>query len=66
MKKLLDLRFVIGVFFTVVGSLLILYHFIGESATESNTMINIWCGVLFLLFGISMIVLSYLQKIEED
>lgn len=66
MKKLLDLRFVIGAFFTVVGSLLVIYHFVNVQAVVSSTMINIWCGSLFILFGIGMITLSYVQKIDED
>lgn len=66
MKKLLDLRFVIGAFFTVIGFLLVIYHFAGTTNTRSNTSVNIWCGILFLIFGIGMIILSYLQKLGEE
>ncbi len=66
MKKLLDLRFVIGAFFTVVGCLLVIYYFVGASGVSGAALVNIWCGVLFVLFGIGMITLSYIQKIDED
>jgi uncharacterized membrane protein len=65
MKKLLDLRFVIGVFFAVVGLLLFIYHFAGTVNAVLNTSVNIVCSIFFTLFGISMIVLSYLQKIDD-
>lgn len=55
MNKLFDLRFVIGLFFFIVGILLIAYHFIFSVAKED---INLWCGALFILFGIIMILLS--------
>jgi uncharacterized membrane protein len=66
MKKLLDLRFVIGMFFTIVGVLLVIYHFAGTVNTALNTSVNIWCGILFMLFGISMIILSYVQKLMDE
>ena len=64
MKKLLDLRFVIGSFFAIVGILLVLYYLL-SSKGAGETMINIWCGILFLLFGGVMIFLSYINKIKE-
>jgi uncharacterized membrane protein len=66
MKKLLDLRFVIGMFFTIVGLLLAIYHFTGTVNAALNTSVNIWCGLLFMLFGISMITLSYVQKLTDE
>lgn len=66
MKKLLDLRFVIGVFFAVVGSLLVIYHFVVGTAALFSASVNLWSGLLFILFGISMIILSYLQKLDDD
>ena len=66
MKKLLDLRFVIGMFFSVVGVLLIIYHFAGTVNTSFSPTVNLWCGILFLVFGIGMIVLSYVHKITDE
>ncbi len=66
MKKLFDLRFVIGMFFAVVGLLLIIYHFaVNVKAVKYHT-INIWSGILYLLFGIVMIVLSFKNKLPEN
>ena len=64
MKRLFDLRFVIGLFFGVVGVLLLGYSFFsGDVAAVS---INRWCGVLFLLFGVFMIYLHYAADKRTD
>ncbi|MBS1919384.1 MAG: hypothetical protein JST17_03930 [Bacteroidetes bacterium] len=55
MNKLFDLRFVIGCFFLIVGVLLLLYGFFSDATEQS---VNRWCGSIFLLFGIIMLVLS--------
>lgn len=62
MKKLFDLRFVIGVFFLVVGILLLGYGLLG-AATEI-VHVNTWCGVIFTVFGVFMLGLSYKKPIE--
>jgi sulfite exporter TauE/SafE len=64
MNKLFDLRFVIGAFFTVIGILLLGYSFTATSA-ENTQVVNRWCGIVFMIFGIFMIVLS-LQKDADD
>lgn len=64
MEKLFDLRFVIGLFFTVVGLLLLGYHFLDSMVTEE--MVNLWTGGIFLLFGVFMVVLSYKQAPPEE
>jgi hypothetical protein len=65
MRKLFDLRFVIGAFFTVVGILLLIYGFIVE--TEQASPVNRWCGGVFTLFGLVMIILSFQKTtIPED
>ena len=63
MNKLFDLRFVIGSFFSIAGILLLIYGFFIEAKEASS--VNKWCGGLFLLFGIVMIILS-LQKDAQD
>ncbi len=55
MNKLIDLRFVIGLFFLVVGILLFIYHFFITGETEG---VNLWCGILFIVFAIIMLLLS--------
>ncbi len=66
MKKLLDLRFVIGVFFVSVGVLLMFYHFFGKTNTEMSTTVNIWSGIVYFAFGVFMIVLSYGRKLNDN
>jgi len=64
MNKLFDLRFVIGLFFTVVGLLLVGYHFFASANTTQA--VNLWCGIVFSCFGIFMVILSYKQVLVED
>jgi hypothetical protein len=63
MNKLFDLRFVIGSFFSITGILLLIYGFLIES--KQLGPVNRWCGGLFLIFGVIMIILS-LQKEAQD
>lgn len=66
MKKLLDLRFVIGVFFTIVGILLVVYFIFESYYTATNSSVNAWCGSFFILFGILMIAISYRDIITDE
>ncbi|MGZ3810421.1 MAG: hypothetical protein ACXVB0_15230 [Mucilaginibacter sp.] len=61
MDRLLDLRFVIGLFFLTVGALLVVYTSF-SSNDEQYVMINGSCGALFTVFGIMMIWLSRNRK----
>ncbi len=56
MNKLFDLRFMIGLFFLVVGILLTIYGL--ASGDHENAAINWRCGLLFTVFGVVMICLS--------
>lgn len=58
-SKIFDLRFVIGLFFTVIGLLLLIYNL--TSDTPSN--VNKWSAIAFLIFGVGMILLSF-KKVE--
>ena len=51
MNRLLDLRFVIGLFFLITGILLLLYSFFSAGLAET---VNRWCGIVFIAFGIFM------------
>jgi len=62
MNKLLDLRFVIGLFFTVVGLMLLVFSL--TSATV-HSPVNTWSGIVFTIFGVLMIILSF-QKDAND
>lgn len=65
MNKLLDLRFVIGLFFLATGSLLVGHYVIVGKSQGDYPTINLWSGMGFLLFGVFMVLLS-LRKEEEE
>lgn len=66
MNKLLDLRFVIGLFFTIVGLLLLGYSFFSAELTDAARTVNRWCGVVFALFGVFMVVLSFRKDAHDE
>jgi multisubunit Na+/H+ antiporter MnhG subunit len=69
MNKILDLRFVIGVFFTLVGLLLLGYGLIEFNYCydcAKYRSINRWCGIIFTLFGIVMILLSFVKDAHDE
>ncbi len=61
MNKLSDLRFVIGIFFAIVGVFLTLYYLFSnhEGPHDVHPLINFRSGLSFLAFGLLMIFLSY-------
>lgn len=63
-NNILDLRFVIGVFFTIVGLLLLVYSFMPDGETAQS--VNRWCGMVFGIFGIVMIVLSFTGNADDE
>lgn len=65
MNKLLDLRFVIGLFFLATGVLLAGYYLLTGKSPGDYPSVNLWCGSVFLLFGTFMVFVSYKNKIEE-
>lgn len=65
MSKLFDLRFIIGLFFTVVGLMLLIYGLMTRNEVANAHEVNRWCGACFTLFGLIMIVLSF-QKDAHD
>ncbi len=52
MNKLFDLRFVIGVFFSLIGLMLFVYGLL------KGIGINTYCGILFMCFGLVMLAVS--------
>jgi hypothetical protein len=64
MNKLFDLRFVIGLFFLIIGLLLIGYSFLSD-ATEYKKEVNLYCGLLFSSFGLLMFALKKKNKDDE-
>ena len=56
----LDIRLPIGLLFAIVGALLTLYGLLGP-ATGQRTLginVNLWWGVVLLVFGVVMLALS--------
>lgn len=54
LKKLNDLQFVIGLFFTAISVILLLHVMMGNN-NESN--LNMYTGVCFLVFGLAMMLI---------
>jgi hypothetical protein len=65
MNKLLDLRFVIGLFFTVIGILLFFYNLVSDRALDESG-VNRWCGIAFTVFGLLMIFLSFRKDADDE
>jgi hypothetical protein len=57
MKKLLDLRFVIGFFFLLVGLCLFAGSFLMQPDPGKTESVNRWCGLLYMLFAAVMLLL---------
>jgi len=57
MKNMLDLRFVIGAFFLIVGILLLGSSFMVHFTKENGTTVNRDCGVVFILFSLIMLAM---------
>lgn len=66
MNKLLDLRFVIGLFFTIIGLLLLIQSITGTTTLETGESINRWTGIAFSLFGVFMILLSFKKDAHDE
>lgn len=64
MNRLIDLRFVIGAFFTVVGILLLLYGIL--DAAQADQSVNKWCGGIFIVFGVLMLLLSRQKNVHDE
>lgn len=65
MKRLLDLRFVIGLFFLIIGLLLLLYYLFTDRAIVDASTVNLWCGAGFLGFGAFMLALSFFGRVND-
>ena len=63
MKKLLDLGFMIGLFFLITGVILVIGALF--SAGELSKKINIYCGLGYIVFAMIMMIFSA-YKIKSD
>ena len=62
-NKLNDLRFVIGLFFSIVSLILIFSVLLSSNTTEK---LNIYTGVGFFVFGILMMFLRSNKHTQAD
>ena len=66
MNKLLDLRFVIGLFFVILCVLLLGHSFLAADSSGDARSINRLCGVVFGVFGVLMVVLSFRKDAHDE
>ncbi len=63
MNKFFDLRFVIGLFFLIVGILLLVYSF--TNVHEAQQSVNRYCSISFIVFATVMLILSVDKKPKD-
>jgi hypothetical protein len=54
-RRLNELNFVIGLFFTIVAVILLVDTFFNSAFSET---INLYTGIAFLIFGLIMIIIK--------
>jgi uncharacterized membrane protein HdeD (DUF308 family) len=64
MKDILDLRFIIGFFFTLVGLFLLVGSFIMHPEANKTETVNFYSGIVYILFGIVMLLLWRFHRPE--
>ena len=55
MEKLNDLRYIIGLFFTLVGALLVIMPYISTTTKTFGLNLNLFAGAGMLVLGISLL-----------
>lgn len=58
MEKLNDLRFIIGLFFSIAGTLLLVLAFTATSDKEFGHALNLYAGLAMAVFGLFMLLAS--------
>jgi hypothetical protein len=67
----IDIKFPIGLMFTILGAVLAIYGFVTRFDPEIyrkslDININLWTGIAMLAFGLFMLLASILQKKDEE
>lgn len=62
LKRFNELSFVIGLFFTIVSLILIIGYFV---ISELSAKINLYTGIIFLVFGLVMMLVRSSAKYGE-
>jgi hypothetical protein len=65
---MLDLRVPTGFFFAIVGLILVVMGVFwpSERAALTDSNVNLYCGLVMLVFGLFMLGLSRLSKHEDS
>lgn len=66
MKQLLDLRFIIGAFFFLVGILLFLGSFLLAPGPGKTETVNFLSGILYMIFGLVLLALWRFHRPQGD
>lgn len=64
----LDIRLPIGLMFSILGLLLVIYGLITDKAVYQQSLninVNLWWGLITLIFGIFMLLLG-MTKAKKD
>ncbi|HXX24039.1 MAG TPA: hypothetical protein VEO19_12895 [Terriglobia bacterium] len=64
----LDIRWPIGIIFTIYGAILIVYGLVADPAIFVSSMevnIDVWWGVAMLVFGLLMGILAFRASRRE-
>ncbi len=64
-RDILDLRFIIGLFFGLLGLALVLASILMETTADKSEATNLWSGLFYIAFSIVMIVLWYFGQHED-
>jgi hypothetical protein len=67
----IDIKFPIGLMFSILGAVLTVYGFVTKSSPEIyqkslDININLWSGIAMLAFGLLMLLASLIRKKEEE
>ena len=55
MEKLNDLRYIIGLFFTIVGAVLVVMPLVATSDKAYGFNLNLFAGLAMLVLGLSLL-----------
>lgn len=58
MEKLNDLRFIIGIFFALIGAMLVMLAFVLNYELASGKTLNLFTGLSMMVFGAFMLWMS--------
>jgi hypothetical protein len=67
MKNVLDLRFIIGLFFLLVGLFLLITSFVAYAPGDKSEAVNRWCGIFYIAFSLIMLALwKFGKRFSEE